>query len=213
MPKKEPHTRTLHTLLRMVFACTRTCATAHHTCACAHAPWQPMPCYLVIIKEETDKTSKMKETEEIELQELNELNEVEVLSDEEIKRRKKWIEDAEKSGRIFLIFIESFVVISIVLLVAIAAVSYEKNWLSPCIEIKSESGDVTCKTANFDFGFSTLTSLINVEFRLKDFEKFHPPQKKIPPPRLLISLVKCLILLQNLMKIFLTVILSYKTLF
>ena len=39
------------------------------------------------------------------------------------------------------------------------------------------------------------------------------PQKKIPPPRLMISLLKCLILLQNLMKIFLTVILSYKTLF
>ena len=96
----------------------------------------------------------MKETEEIELQELNELNEVEVLSDEEIKKRKKWIEDAEKSGRIFLICIESLVVISIVLLVAVAAGSYEKNWLSPCIEIKSESGDVTCKTANFAFGFS-----------------------------------------------------------
>ena len=107
---------------------------------------------------ETDETSKMKETEEIELQELNELNEVEVLSDEEIKKRKKWIEDAEKSGRIFLICIESFVVISIVLLVALAAVSYEKNWLSPCIEIKSESGDVTCKTANFAFGFATQTS-------------------------------------------------------
>ena len=97
----------------------------------------------------------MKETEEIELQELNELNEVEVLSDEEIKKRKKWIEDAEKSGRIFLICIESLVVISIVLLVAVAAGSYEKNWLSPCIEIKSESGDVTCKTANFAFGFAT----------------------------------------------------------
>ena len=101
----------------------------------------------------------MKETEEIELQELNELNEVEVLSDEEIKRRKKWIEDAEKSGRIFLICIESFVVISIVLLVALAALSYEKNWLSPCIEIKSESGDVTCKTANFDFDFFAQTAL------------------------------------------------------
>ena len=96
----------------------------------------------------------MKETEGIELQELNKLNEVEDWSDEEIKKRKKWIEDAEKSGRIFLICLESFVVISIVLLVALAAVSYEKNWLSPCIEIKSESGDVTCKTANFAFGFS-----------------------------------------------------------
>ena len=94
----------------------------------------------------------MKETEDIELHELNKANEVE-LSDEEIEKRKKWIEDAQKSGRIFLIFIESFVVISIVLLVAVAAGSYEKNWLSPCIEIKSESGDVTCKTANFAFGF------------------------------------------------------------
>ena len=58
----------------------------------------------------------------------------------------------------------------------------------------------------------TLISLINVEPTLTNFEKFHPPQKKIPPPRLLISLLKCLILLQNLMTIFLTIILSYKTL-
>ena len=61
--------------------------------------------------------------------------------------------------------------------------------------------------------FHTLISLIKVEPRLTNFEKFHPPQKKIPPPRLLISLLKCLILLQNLMTIFLTIILSYKTLF
>ena len=101
---------------------------------------------------ETDKTSKMKETEEIELQGLNEVE----LSDEEIEKRKKWIEDAQKSGRIFLICIESFVVISIVLLVAVAAVSYEYNWLSPCIELKSKFGDdVTCKTGNFAFGFSS----------------------------------------------------------
>ena len=33
---------------------------------------------------------------------------------------------------------------------------------------------------------TTLISLINVEPTLTDFEKFHPPQKKIPPPRLLI---------------------------
>ena len=46
---------------------------------------------------------------------------------------------------------------------------------------------------------------------LTNFEKFHPPQKEIPPPRLLISLLKCLILLQKLMTIFLTIILSYKT--
>ena len=104
---------------------------------------------------ETDETSKMKETEEIELQELNELNEVE-WSEKEINERRKWIEDAEKSGRIFLICIESFVAISIVLLVAVAAGSYGKNWLSPCIELKSESGDVTCKTGNFAFGFSAL---------------------------------------------------------
>ena len=97
----------------------------------------------------------MKETEEIELNECTELNEVE-LSEEEIKKKIKWIEDAEKSGRIFLIFIESFVVISIVLLVAVGAVSYEYNWLSPCIELKSKSwDDVTCKTGNFAFGFSS----------------------------------------------------------
>ena len=104
---------------------------------------------------ETEETSKMKETEDIEFHELNELNEVE-LSDEEIERRKKWIEDAQKSGRIFLICIESFVVISIVLLVSIAAVSYEYDWLTPCIELKSKLGDdVTCKTGNFAFGFSS----------------------------------------------------------
>ena len=104
---------------------------------------------------ETDETSKMKETEDIELHELNKLNEVE-LSEEEIEKRKKWIEDTEKSGRIFLICIESFVVISIVLLVAVGAVSYEYNWLSPCIELKSKFGDdVTCKTGNFAFGFSS----------------------------------------------------------
>ena len=33
----------------------------------------------------------------------------------------------------------------------------------------------------------TLISLINVEPTLTDFGKFHPPQNKIPPPRLLIS--------------------------
>ena len=52
-----------------------------------------------------------------------------------------------------------------------------------------------------------------MEPTLTNFEKFHPPQKQNPPPRLLISLLKCLILLQNLMTIFLTIILSYKTLF
>ena len=93
----------------------------------------------------------MKEIEEIELHKLNEVE----LTEKEIKERKKWIEDAQKSGRIFLICIESFVVISIVLLVAVGALGYEKNWLSPCIESKSESGDVTCKTANFAFGFAT----------------------------------------------------------
>ena len=103
---------------------------------------------------ETDEVYKMKEFEEIELHKLNEVE----LSEEEINERKKWIEDAQKSGRIFLICIESFVVISIVLLVAIGAVNYEKNWLSPCIESKSKSGDVTCKTANFAFGFATQTS-------------------------------------------------------
>ena len=100
---------------------------------------------------EVDEMYKMKEIEEIELHKLNEVE----LSEKEIKERKKWIEDAQKSGRIFLICIESFVVISIVLLVAVGALGYEKNWLSPCIESKSESGDVTCKTANFAFGFAT----------------------------------------------------------
>ena len=51
------------------------------------------------------------------------------------------------------------------------------------------------------------------EVTLTDFEKFRPPQNKIPPPRLLISLQNYPIFLQNLMTIFLTVILSHKTLF
>jgi hypothetical protein len=37
------------------------------------------------------------------------------------------------------------------------------------------------------FFLPTLISLINVESTLTDFEKFHPPQKEIPPPHLLIS--------------------------
>ena len=103
---------------------------------------------------EMDEIYKMKEIEEIELHKLTEVE----LTEKEIKERKKLIEDAQKSGRIFLICIESFVVISIVLLVAVGALGYEKNWLSPCIESKSKSGDVTCKTANFAFGFAFQSS-------------------------------------------------------
>ena len=109
---------------------------------------------MYVMNIEVDEMYKMKEIEEIELHKLNEVE----LSEKEIKERKKWIEDAQKSGRIFLICIESFVVISIVLLVAVGALGYEKNWLSPCIESKSESGDVTCKTANFAFGFAFQSS-------------------------------------------------------
>ena len=38
-----PHARTSHTCFRVHFARTHTCATAHHTCACAHAPSQLIP--------------------------------------------------------------------------------------------------------------------------------------------------------------------------
>ena len=114
------------------------------------------------MNKETDKSSKMKKTEKIELQELNE---VEML-EEQIKARKKWIEDAEKSGRVWLICIESFVVISILLLVVLGAVSYQYNWLSPCIELISESEDMTCKTGNFAFGFSDRLTPGNIESRL-----------------------------------------------
>ena len=51
------------------------------------------------------------------------------------------------------------------------------------------------------------------EVMLTDFGQFNPPQKKVPPPPLLISLQNFPIFLQNLMMIFLTVILSHKTLF
>ena len=43
-PKNEPHARTSHTHFRMLFARTRTLATAYRMCACTHAPSQPMPC-------------------------------------------------------------------------------------------------------------------------------------------------------------------------
>ena len=45
--KKGPHARTSRTLSRMDFARTRTRATAHRTCACAHAPSQLIACALV----------------------------------------------------------------------------------------------------------------------------------------------------------------------
>ena len=41
--KKGPRARTSHTCFRVHFARTRTCATAHRTCACAHAPSQLIP--------------------------------------------------------------------------------------------------------------------------------------------------------------------------
>ena len=46
-PKNEPHARTSRTLFRMEFARTRTRATAHRTCACAHAPSQLIPWYFL----------------------------------------------------------------------------------------------------------------------------------------------------------------------
>ena len=42
-PKNEPHARTSRTLFRKDFARTRTRATAHRTCVCAHAPSQLIP--------------------------------------------------------------------------------------------------------------------------------------------------------------------------
>ena len=45
-PIKGPHARTSRTLSRMDFARTCTRATAHRTCACAHAPSQLIPCIL-----------------------------------------------------------------------------------------------------------------------------------------------------------------------
>ena len=53
---------------------------------------------------------------------------------------------------------------------------------NPCFVLKSAAG-LSLKY----WILPTLTSLINVEPTLTDFEKFHSPQKKIPPPRLLIS--------------------------
>ena len=48
---------------------------------------------------------------------------------------------------------------------------------------------------------------------LTDFGKFHPAQNKNPPCTFIDFITKLSIFLQNLMKIFLTVILSYKSLF
>ena len=42
--KKGPHACTSHTLSRMDFPLTCTCATTHCTCACAQAPSQLIPC-------------------------------------------------------------------------------------------------------------------------------------------------------------------------
>ena len=42
-PKNEPHAHTSRTLFRKDFARTRTRATTHRTCACAHAPSQLIP--------------------------------------------------------------------------------------------------------------------------------------------------------------------------
>jgi len=47
-PENEPHARTSRTLFRMDFARTRTRATAHRTCACAHAPSQLRPCFCYV---------------------------------------------------------------------------------------------------------------------------------------------------------------------
>ena len=41
--QKCPRAHTSHTCFKSLFARTRTRATAHRTCACAHAPSQPMP--------------------------------------------------------------------------------------------------------------------------------------------------------------------------
>ena len=48
---------------------------------------------------------------------------------------------------------------------------------------------------------------------LTNFGKFHPTQNKNPPCTFIYFITKLSIFLQNLMKIFLTVILSYKSLF
>ena len=48
---------------------------------------------------------------------------------------------------------------------------------------------------------------------LTDFRKFHPAQNKNPPCTFIDFITKVSIFLQNLMTIFLTIILSYKSLF
>ena len=54
---------------------------------------------------------------------------------------------------------------------------------------------------------------IKRDVTLTDFGKFHPAQNKNPPCTFIDFITKLSIFLQNLMKIFLTVILSYKSLF
>ena len=44
--QKWSRAHTSHTCFKSLFARTRTRATAHRTCACAHAPSQPIPCKL-----------------------------------------------------------------------------------------------------------------------------------------------------------------------
>ena len=60
-------------------------------------------------------------------------------------------------------------------------------------------------------GYSHLSNKRDVT--LTDFEKFHPTQNKNTPCTFIDFIAKLSIFLQNLMKIFLTIILSYKSLF
>ena len=68
----------------------------------------------------------------------------------------------------------------------------------------------TKNTEDKDARYSHLSNKRDVT--LTDFGKFHPAQNKNPPCTFIDFITKLSIFLQNLMKIFLTVILSYKSL-
>ena len=61
------------------------------------------------------------------------------LLEEKILAIKNQMEEAQKCGQKFLLAVESFVVIAILVLVTVAAINYQHNLLSPSIQQKDGS--------------------------------------------------------------------------
>ena len=61
------------------------------------------------------------------------------LLEEEIRVTKHRIEEAQKWGQKFMLVVESFVVIAIIVLVAVGGIHYQYNLLSPSIQLGNGS--------------------------------------------------------------------------